>query len=120
MDTTGSVMGGGLTATATTIPAMSPMTALSLPLASAGGSSRAAGVAPSQASAVTSASNAFEEVPDELNFNFLGPELFGMESWLALSPPPLPTTPMTVQPMQPMQGWGDMAGGFPPGGGGIS
>lgn len=55
---------------------MSPLAALSLPM------TEAAIPAPSQASAVTSASNAFEEVANELNF---GPELFGMESWSALS-----------------------------------
>jgi poly [ADP-ribose] polymerase len=67
---------------ATTMGAMVP---LSLSMA---GSSRPAlaGVAPSQASAVTSASNAFEELPDGLNFgpNF-GPDFFGIESWPALS-----------------------------------
>jgi len=41
-----------------------------------------AAVAPSQASAVTTGSNAFEELPDGLNF---GPEFFGIESWSALS-----------------------------------
>jgi poly [ADP-ribose] polymerase len=67
---------------ATTMGSMVP---LSLSMT---GSSRPTlpGVAPSQASAVTSASNAFEELPDGLNFgpNF-GPEFFGIESWSALS-----------------------------------
>jgi len=60
---------------------ISPMAALSLPMAE-GTIHGSAAVAPSQASAVTSASNAFEELPDGLNF---GPEFFGMESWSALS-----------------------------------
>lgn len=58
------------------------MAMLGLPMTEAGTLSAAAGVAPSQASAVTSASNAFEEVADEFNF---GPELFGLESWAAFS-----------------------------------
>ncbi|KAG7288430.1 hypothetical protein NEMBOFW57_004781 [Staphylotrichum longicolle] len=55
---------------------LSPIAGLSLPV------TERAMVAPSQASAVTSASNAFEEVADGFNF---GPEFFGMESWSALS-----------------------------------
>ncbi len=77
----------GLAATA-----LSPMTGLSLPM------TERATVAPSQASVVTSASNAFEEVADGFNF---GPEFFGMESWSALS-----------------HGWAADIGPFP--GGGIS
>jgi len=58
---------------------ISPMAALSLPMAAESAAhSGTAGVAPSQASAVTSGSNAFEELPDGLNF---GPEFFGMDSW---------------------------------------
>jgi len=71
---------------------LGPLSALSLPLPDR------AMIAPSQASAVTSASNAFEEVPDGFNF---GPEFFGIESWSALS-----------------HGWADI-GQFP-GSGGIS
>ncbi|KAK4245549.1 poly polymerase catalytic domain-containing protein [Corynascus novoguineensis] len=55
--------------------------ALSLPMAE-GAVHGTAAVAPSQASAVTTGSNAFEELPDGLNF---GPEFFGIESWSALS-----------------------------------
>jgi poly [ADP-ribose] polymerase len=58
---------------------MSPMTALSLPMADTSLDPLAAR---SQASVGTSASNAFEEVADGLNF---GPEMFGAESWSALS-----------------------------------
>ncbi|KAK4120960.1 PARP-domain-containing protein [Parathielavia appendiculata] len=83
--------------TTTTVSPMAQVT-LSLPPMTGTSSSRPAlaGVAPSQASAVTSGSNAFEELPDGLNFgpNF-GPEFFGIESWSALS-----------------QGWTDL-GQFP-------
>ncbi|SPQ24965.1 a4c9294c-b8ae-4710-824c-1013a23cc333 [Thermothielavioides terrestris] len=79
--------GGGvpMTLPATTL---SPMAGLGLSMAetampvAAATAAATAGVAPSQASATTSASNAFEEVADEFNF---GPELFGMESWSAFS-----------------------------------
>ncbi|KAK4139223.1 poly polymerase catalytic domain-containing protein [Dichotomopilus funicola] len=59
--------------------------ALNIPMPEAAGPGQGAanaGVAPSQASAITTGSNAFEELPDALNF---GPEFFGMESWSALS-----------------------------------
>ncbi|KAK4234607.1 hypothetical protein C8A03DRAFT_37624 [Achaetomium macrosporum] len=58
-------------------PNLSPMAALNLPMADAV-MPAAPRVAPSEASAVTSGSNAFEEVADGLNF---GPELFGLDSW---------------------------------------
>ncbi|KAL2134722.1 hypothetical protein VTI74DRAFT_11042 [Chaetomium olivicolor] len=61
---------------------MSPMSALSLPMTDPAIAATAPRVAPSQASAVTSASNAFEEVADGLNF---GPEFFGLDPWAALS-----------------------------------
>lgn len=62
---------------------ISPMAALSLPMAADSAThGGAAGVAPSQASAVTSGSNAFEELPDGLNF---GPEFFGMDSWASFT-----------------------------------
>lgn len=60
--------------------------ALNLPMPEAAGPAQQGtantGVPPSQASAITTGSNAFEELPDALNF---GPEFFGMESWSALS-----------------------------------
>jgi poly [ADP-ribose] polymerase len=62
---------------------ISPMAALSLPMAAeSAGHGSTAGIAPSQASAVTSGSNAFEELPDGLNF---GPEFFGMDSWASFT-----------------------------------
>ncbi|KAK4153633.1 poly polymerase catalytic domain-containing protein [Chaetomidium leptoderma] len=63
-----------------TTTTLSPMAALQLPMAE--GSVSGPAVAPSQASAVTSASNAFEEVAGGLNF---GPEFFGMDSWSSFS-----------------------------------
>ncbi|AEO55796.1 hypothetical protein MYCTH_2132970 [Thermothelomyces thermophilus ATCC 42464] len=59
---------------------VSPMAGLNLPLAE-GAIQGTAPVAPSQASGVTSGSNAFEELPEGLYF---GPEFFGIESWSAL------------------------------------
>jgi poly [ADP-ribose] polymerase len=56
------------------------MAALSLPMTEAAIPASAVGPALSQASAVTSTSNAFEEVADGLNF---GPDFFGMDSWSA-------------------------------------
>ena len=73
---------------------MTPMAGLSLPTTETA-IPAAAGPALSQASAVTSTSNAFEEVADGLNF---GPDFFGMDSWSSY-------------------GWGDI-GHFP--GNGIS
>jgi poly [ADP-ribose] polymerase len=61
---------------------ISPMAALTLPMAAESAAHGTAGVAPSQASAVTSGSNAFEELPDGLNF---GPEFFGMDSWASFA-----------------------------------
>lgn len=61
---------------------LSPMTALNMPVADPQVAAAVPPAPPSQTSAMTGASNAFEETADGFIF---GPEMFGVDSWPALS-----------------------------------